>query len=430
MSSAEDTTTLAQEESLTSVTSFFEQNQVEVEQIKIGKGVPIGITQVFHPQLGIGGAYGAWGESYDNSTLPDFLSSRLGETLAETERLDLAPLGFQHRHHIAELSDAEHCEVEIEVGARYLKAAAQACGWQPQEVEGLLIGNSSPVATDFTEQIAHRAGIPDDALKVSVHKACDSSMSALHLALNPELIENNKTNHNLAKELLGRKILVGGIEGLSRFTSHSRDTNALQLFGNGAGIIGIIPGKTMSFLVGKAREVFDEKGLLAVRMFYPFSRETEHQDSLVEVTQVNDHHLRVAGMMHEPEGDKPIEMAGLMGMVKLFVRSGVDVVRDVYVKYQQFLSDMGMMEKNIKVSIVHHANYKINKLKWSQLSKEGINLFMPWVLSEFGNVSAASNMIAFLRQLPNLNPGDHILFDGFGAGTYYDVFATALGQEA
>jgi len=53
---------------------------------------------------------------------------------------------------------------------------------------------------------------------------------------------------------------------------------------------------------------------------------------------------------------------------------------------------------------------------------------MPWLLSEFGNVSAASNMIAFLRQLPHIHRGDHVLFDGFGAGTYYDVLAVAFGR--
>jgi hypothetical protein len=39
--------------------------------------------------------------------------------------------------------------------------------------------------------------------------------------------------------------------------------------------------------------------------------------------------------------------------------------------------------------------YKINKLKEKHLQNEGIVLPMPWLLSEFGNVSAASNMIAF-----------------------------------
>jgi 3-oxoacyl-[acyl-carrier-protein] synthase III len=61
------------------------------------------------------------------------------------------------------------------------------------------------------------------------------------------------------------------------------------------------------------------------------------------------------------------------------------------------------------------------------LQKEGICFPMPWLLSEFGNVSAASNMIAFLRKLTSLKPGDHVLFDGFGAGTYYDVLAVEMG---
>jgi 3-oxoacyl-[acyl-carrier-protein] synthase III len=53
---------------------------------------------------------------------------------------------------------------------------------------------------------------------------------------------------------------------------------------------------------------------------------------------------------------------------------------------------------------------------------------MPWLVSDFGNVSAASNMIAFLRKLPDFKPGDHILIDGFGAGTYYDTLAVELGR--
>ncbi len=79
------------------------------------------------------------------------------------------------------------------------------------------------------------------------------------------------------------------------------------------------------------------------------------------------------------------------------------------------------------VAIVHHANYKINKLKGKHLQNDGIVFPMPWLLTEFGNVSAASNMIAFLRELPNLKPFDHILIDGFGAGTYFDTLAVEVG---
>ena len=115
---------------------------------------------------------------------------------------------------------------------------------------------SVPLSEDYLNQITKAAGIPDNALKVATHKACDGSTSSLHLALNPDLPENAQLDHkNIADLLYGKKILVGGIEGLSRFVGTSHDANALQLFGNAAGIVGVIPGKTMKFLAGKSRAV-------------------------------------------------------------------------------------------------------------------------------------------------------------------------------
>jgi 3-oxoacyl-[acyl-carrier-protein] synthase III len=91
------------------------------------------------------------------------------------------------------------------------------------------------------------------------------------------------------------------------------------------------------------------------------------------------------------------------------------------------MAKVGTPDKSLAVAIVHHANLKINKLKDKHLQREGIRLNIPWVINDFGNVSAASNMIAFLRQLPGLKPGEHVLFDGFGAGTYYDALTVEMG---
>jgi 3-oxoacyl-[acyl-carrier-protein] synthase III len=183
----------------------------------------------------------------------------------------------------------------------------------------------------------------------------------------------------------------------------------------------------MKFLAGRSREVFDDEGVLQVAMYYPHSKQKTGGGSNVDVTEPFANNIRVAGLMHEPQDGSSISMAGPMGMVKLFVRTGVQVVREVYSAYQTRLDKLGMAGRSLTVAIVHHANYKINKLKEKHLQNEGIILHMPWLLSEFGNVSAASNMIAFLRELPNLKPFDHILIDGFGAGTYYDVMAVELG---
>jgi 3-oxoacyl-[acyl-carrier-protein] synthase III len=405
--------------------SLFEQPGVVVETLPVG-GVPVGIKQVTNTALGIGGAYGSWGQSYDNNALFDRITERLGHPLKPEERMELSQLGFYHRHLVAILPDEEQLQVETEVGARLLRNAAQACGWEPGDVQAVLIGSSGPISLDFTERIARQAGIPESALKVSVHKACDGSAGALHLALNPALEMENPVDTNLAEELRGKKVLVGGFEGLSRFINASNDINAMQFFGNGFGAIGIVPGESMEFLVGQTHEAYDEEGVLAVHMFYPHSRERHIDRTNIETSTAGKNHIRVAGLMHEPADGNPIAMAGMMGMVKLFVRNGVGVVRVVYHKYQELMVSHGMPEHGIAVAIVHHANLKINKLKEKHLNNDGINIPMPWLLTEFGNVSAASNMIAFLKQLPQMRPGDHILIDGFGAGTYYDSLVVAL----
>jgi len=408
--------------------SFFDRPGIEKGMINVANGIPFGIERVTNSSVGIGGVYGTWGTSYDNETLPDFLEERLGHPLLPTEKLNLAELGFRNRHHVPlTLTQEEHTKLEVEIGTRFLSEAMNACNWQPSEVEAVLIGMSAPVSEDYLNQITKAAGIPESTLKVAIHKACDGSTSSLHLALNPDLPENLQLDQNIAESLYGKKVLVGGIEGLSRFIVSSHDANALQLFGNAAGVVGVIPGKTMKFLAGKSREVFDDEGVLQVAMYYPHSRQKTDGSYNVDVTEPLENNIRVAGLMHEPRDGSSIAMAGPMGMVKLFVRTGVQVVRDVYAAYQSKLDELGMAGKSVAVAIVHHANYKINKLKEKHLQNEGIILRMPWLLSEFGNVSAASNMIAFLRELPNMKPLDHILIDGFGAGTYYDALAVELG---
>lgn len=404
--------------------SFYERPNVEKSIIPVAGGVPIGMEGVYSKELNIGGVYGSWGQSYSNSTLVSFVEHRIGAPLQQDDILNLSELGFDYRQHIPDLSDEQHLELELEVGSRLLRKAIEVCGWNASEVEGVLIGMSGPVSDDYVSRISQMAGIPESSLKVSVHKACDGSMGGLHLALNPSLSKPGDVN--IAEELRGKKVLVGGIEGLSRFTSGVKDKNALQLFGNGMGVMGVIPNENMKFLVGKSFENYDEDGLLAVRMYYPHTASSE---GLVDVIQEDESHIRISGLMHEPDDGASIEMAGLMGMVKLFVRTGVQVVEDVYKDYHALMEKIGQSGKTIKTCVVHHANYKINALKAKHLSKLGINFPMPWLLNDFGNVSAASNVISFLRQLPNIKLGDHILFDGFGAGTYYDVMAVSMGQS-
>src|SRR5204862_3495004 len=109
-----------------------------------------------------------------------------------------------------------------------------------------------------------------------------------------------------------------------------------------------------------------------VAMYYPHSKQKMDGTSNVDVTEPFTNNIRVAGLMHEPQDGSSIAMAGPMGMVTLFVRTGVQVVREVYAAYQARLDELGMAGRSFAVAIVHHANYKINKLKEKNLQKESI----------------------------------------------------------
>ena len=97
------------------VASFFKRPHVRNEVIPIAGGIPLGIERVFNSEIGLGGAYGAWGDSYDNARLPTIIEHRLGEPMSADDNLALDQLGFVGRHHTPDLSDADHLELEIEV---------------------------------------------------------------------------------------------------------------------------------------------------------------------------------------------------------------------------------------------------------------------------------------------------------------------------
>ena len=78
--------------------SFYERPQVHVERIPIGGGVTVGIERITNPQVGIGGAYGTWGDSYGNEDIPRFFEKVLGEANADEAFFNLSELGFMHRY--------------------------------------------------------------------------------------------------------------------------------------------------------------------------------------------------------------------------------------------------------------------------------------------------------------------------------------------
>src|SRR5262245_23411629 len=92
--------------------SFYDRPNVEKNIIPIGEGVPIGLEGAYSTELGIGGVYGSWGQSYSNSNLVSFVEKRIGAPLPTDDILNLSELGFDFRQHIQDLTDTQHLELE------------------------------------------------------------------------------------------------------------------------------------------------------------------------------------------------------------------------------------------------------------------------------------------------------------------------------
>ena len=101
--------------------SFYERPNVKQDTIQIGGGIPFGIEQISNKELGIGGAYGAWGKSYDNVNLPEFVESRTGQPWNEEDKMELGDLGFVSRQHVPMLTQEQNHQLELEVGTRLIK---------------------------------------------------------------------------------------------------------------------------------------------------------------------------------------------------------------------------------------------------------------------------------------------------------------------
>ena len=122
-----------------------------------------------------------------------------------------------------------------------------------------------------------------------------------------------------------------------------------------AGVIGLIPGETMQFLAGESQEVYDEDGVL--QCVWPTLTGSPGRGTVVIEVAQTAHSLRFAGLMHEPDNRSgAVVMAGPMGMVKLFVRSGVR--RCAAHTLHTATACAASCRARISPSLVHHANYK------------------------------------------------------------------------
>ena len=71
--------------------------------------------------------------------------------------MNISELGFVSQHHIPKLTEQDDLDLEVEVGARFLRQAAAACHWEPSEYKVFL---SAPADRLWTIMLNKFPGLP------------------------------------------------------------------------------------------------------------------------------------------------------------------------------------------------------------------------------------------------------------------------------
>ena len=278
------------------------------------------------------------------------------------------------RRHIAEAG-----ELTSEVALKAGRAALEAAGLVPSEIDMVMVATNSPdtlfpgVAPKVQGMLgAGRAGAFD------VQSGCTSGVYSMALAA-----------AGIASGIW-RNVLVIGAEVLSPIVDWT-DRNTCVLFGDGAGAVVLSPS------CGNGRFLSAELR----------SDGTKHDQITFP-----------GGLVENPASHDTVEQKKHYVTMK-----GNDVFKFVNRVIPPFLrelcEDSGLSPEDIDWWFFHQANQRIIERAAERLGIASEKVFIN--LDEYGNTSAASVFIAlseFVKQ-GRLLPGQRLLFTAFGAGMTY-----------
>jgi len=355
------------------------------------------------PELRMAGATARWGQKYKEEEIEAIIARVFSE-----ESMDFGDTEFSEIYRVPEdYSPEQAFKEEMMMVKKLVDSTLKLNDWKPEQVDALYFGGSPLILPDYGSAIAQATGLTHLNPKTDIfnyYLACNAGGRALKDAL---------INPNLQ----GKNVLVIAVEGLTRqaegFDKQKSDYLSMRVFSDGAAAVGVVPGKTLTHLLGEFMAVEDKKGALAA-----IGAWRDFLDPIGKLIQVVDN-ITMIRLPTPPDGKK-ISMQG-WGTTKLFLRNVPPVIKKVYEQHREQYP-----EKEIKIIVAHHPSFGVNELIKRKLKKMGIETRMPWVVND-GNSSGATTLIAFVRLMEELNPGDHILVASFGAGISIDVFVAKVG---
>lgn len=267
------------------------------------------------------------------------------------------------------------------------RAALAVAGIEPAELDLIIVGTSSPdyLLPAAASMIQHQLGA-EHAAAFDLRAGCAGFVYGL--TVGTQFIATGMYRH----------VLVIGAEIISKFVDW-QDRNTCILFGDGAGAVVLQaseqPTGLLTCCLGSNGADYDALFMPGGGSKHPFSQ---------EVLDRGWHHIQMDG--------------------KRLYRFAVTTPTQVAF---EALAAAGLSPEDVTLLIPHQANARIveGMCKRLGVSEEKVMLN----IDKYGNTSAASIAIALCEAAEEgrMNPGDHILLLGFGAGLTWAIGVVRWG---
>jgi len=256
------------------------------------------------------------------------------------------------------------------------RAALEAAGLDPGELDGIIVGT---VSGDM--MFPATACLVQDRLGAAKAAAFDISAACCGFIYGVNIA------HSLIASGQMNKVLVVGAEVLSKILDWS-DRATCVLFGDGAGAAVLEPAEPGSGILGT---YIRTDGALADLLHLPAGG--TRQPASHETIEARGHYIKM-------KGD---------GVFKYAVRAMEDAARQV-------LDDAGLALEDVDILIPHQANIRIIDAVQERLGVPADRVIVN--LDRYGNTSSASIPIALDEAARNgkMKKGDLVLLVAFGGG--------------
>ena len=264
------------------------------------------------------------------------------------------------------------------IATRAAQAALEHAGWQPEDLDLILMATSSPDDLFGTAPRVQGALGAKNAVAFDLTAACSGFLFALITA------------GQYLRSGAMRRALVIGADQLSRWVDWD-DRTTCVLFGDAAAAVAVEACPA------------DQDGLLGFQM-----RSDGSRNGCLTLAKTNSHHSVLDGVSAQQGGFEPLRMNG-QEVYKF-------AVREVPAVLKELLEDTGTEAEELNWLLLHQANQRILDAVADRFKIPHERVLSN--LSNYGNTSAATIPLMLDEAVKDgrVQPGDLIASSGFGAG--------------